>query len=503
MSYLRLWTLFKLFWVNICINSPPIEKTKDLECKYEKGQGQGTDVPKEKTADGQSASEGGSLRLCDQFCAPPQPHQENEPNRFPLPVILQLRSDLPLWSKQFYNKPGPGFSIRWAGLDAALLWTCSRFLEEKPVGSQTKLKKWFTEYYRWPGIADFICKIEKGEKEKRDKPKSEGHLSLEKLGYVDSPTITSVLLTCSPAEWAFDIYQDLCRKAMVRTNNISMEKPAPACSVFIAKSVRQTQTKEAVEKCGCCPRNQRVSWKLQLGVKSSEYLACNYQNFSTRGISELMSTSNPVYLEPNSKLSFNLEEHTQAGWMQACVSGFREQTQAVVGYIQCVTGPAEELYSGFHIDVWLQGSRSDALDEPGLGTARWRRVQGLGSIGDRFRLMFILADVVFLYQSAFVLSAAFHISLQMLGVICVRKEDRIRPSLDSISVGSDTALQVKIGALTQMMRNGKEPVFGPKQEPLKKVPLYQKHPGALWEFFEQAKPGKHSETHTEDVLGES
>ena len=49
----------------------------------------------------------------------------------------------------------------------------------------------------------------------------------------------------------------------------------------------------------------------------------------------------------------------------------------------------------------------------------------------------------------------------------------------------------------------KEPVFGPKQEPLKKVPLYQKHPGALWEFFEQAKPGKHSETHTEDVLGES
>lgn len=48
MSYLRLWTLFKLFWVDICINSPPIEKTKDLECKYEKGQGQGTDVPKEK-----------------------------------------------------------------------------------------------------------------------------------------------------------------------------------------------------------------------------------------------------------------------------------------------------------------------------------------------------------------------------------------------------------------------------------------------------------------------
>ncbi|KAI4571778.1 hypothetical protein MJG53_013884 [Ovis ammon polii x Ovis aries] len=46
-----------------------------------------------------------------------------------------------LHSKQFYNKPGPGFSIRWAGLDAALLWTCSRFLEEKPVGSQTKLKK--------------------------------------------------------------------------------------------------------------------------------------------------------------------------------------------------------------------------------------------------------------------------------------------------------------------------------------------------------------------------
>ena len=32
--------------------------------------------------------------------------------------------------------------------------------------------------------------------------------------------------------------------------------------------------------------------------------------------------------------------------------------------------------------------------------------------------------------------------------------NRIRPSLDSISVGSDTALQVKIGALTQMMRNG-------------------------------------------------
>ena len=48
MSYLRLWTLFKLFWVNICINSPPIEKTKDLECKYEKGRGQGTDVFKEK-----------------------------------------------------------------------------------------------------------------------------------------------------------------------------------------------------------------------------------------------------------------------------------------------------------------------------------------------------------------------------------------------------------------------------------------------------------------------
>ena len=37
---------------------------------------------------------------------------------------------------------------------------------------------------------------------------------------------------------------------MVRANNISMEKPAPACSVFIAKSVRQTQTKEAVGKCG-------------------------------------------------------------------------------------------------------------------------------------------------------------------------------------------------------------------------------------------------------------
>lgn len=49
---------------------------------------------------------------------------------------------------------------------------------------------------------------------------------------------------------AFDVCQDLCRKAMVRANNISMEKPAPACSVFIAKSVRQTQTKEAVEKCG-------------------------------------------------------------------------------------------------------------------------------------------------------------------------------------------------------------------------------------------------------------
>ena len=31
--------------------------------------------------------------------------------------------------------------------------------------------------------------------------------------------------------------------------------------------------------------------------------------------------------------------------MQACVSGFREQTQAVDGYIQCVTGPAEEVSS--------------------------------------------------------------------------------------------------------------------------------------------------------------
>ena len=28
------------------------------------------------------------------------------------------------------------------------------------------------------------------------------------------------------------------------------------------------------------------------------------------------------------------------------------------------------LHSGFHIDVWLQGSQSDALDEPGLGTAK-------------------------------------------------------------------------------------------------------------------------------------
>ena len=36
-------------------------------------------------------------------------------------------------------------------------------------------------------------------------------------------------------------------------------------------------------------------------ISSAEYLACNYQNFSTRGISELMSTSNLVYLEPNSK----------------------------------------------------------------------------------------------------------------------------------------------------------------------------------------------------------
>lgn len=48
MSYLGLWTLFKLFWVNICINSQPIGKTKDLECKYEKGRGQGTDLPKEE-----------------------------------------------------------------------------------------------------------------------------------------------------------------------------------------------------------------------------------------------------------------------------------------------------------------------------------------------------------------------------------------------------------------------------------------------------------------------
>ncbi|KAI4558852.1 hypothetical protein MJT46_013494 [Ovis ammon polii x Ovis aries] len=35
--------------------------------------------------------------------------------------------------KQFYNKPGPGFSIRWAGLDAALLWTCSRWSKHLPV----------------------------------------------------------------------------------------------------------------------------------------------------------------------------------------------------------------------------------------------------------------------------------------------------------------------------------------------------------------------------------
>lgn len=38
----------QIVWVNICINSQPIGKTKDLECKYEKGRGQGTDLPKEE-----------------------------------------------------------------------------------------------------------------------------------------------------------------------------------------------------------------------------------------------------------------------------------------------------------------------------------------------------------------------------------------------------------------------------------------------------------------------
>ena len=44
-----------------------------------------------------------------------------------IPLESPLLSEL-LHSKQFYNKPGPGFSIRWAGLDAALLWTCSRWV---------------------------------------------------------------------------------------------------------------------------------------------------------------------------------------------------------------------------------------------------------------------------------------------------------------------------------------------------------------------------------------
>ena len=41
----------------------------------------------------------------------------------------------------------------------------------------------------------------------------------------------------------------------------------------------------------------RSVWLISL----AGYLACNYQTFSTRGISELMSTSNLVYLEPDSK----------------------------------------------------------------------------------------------------------------------------------------------------------------------------------------------------------
>lgn len=55
-----------------------------------------------------------------------------------------------------------------------------------------------------------------------------------------------------------------------------------------------------------------------------------------------------------------------------------------------------------------------------------------GSIGQSLRpaihccfwLLFILADVAFLYQSSFVFPAAFHTSLQMLGVIYACKEDR-------------------------------------------------------------------------------
>lgn len=55
-----------------------------------------------------------------------------------------------------------------------------------------------------------------------------------------------------------------------------------------------------------------------------------------------------------------------------------------------------------------------------------------GSVGQSLRpaihccfwLLFILANVAFLYQSSFVLSAAFHTSLQMLGVIYACKEDR-------------------------------------------------------------------------------
>lgn len=61
---------------------------------------------------------------------------------------------------------------------------------------------------------------------------------------------------------------------------------------------------------------------------------------------------------------------------------------------------------------------------PVLRLGQQSRVYGLQSVVVCVVLLCILASVPFLYQSSFVLSAAFHASSLELGVIYVCKEDR-------------------------------------------------------------------------------
>ncbi|MXQ83396.1 hypothetical protein E5288_WYG014519 [Bos mutus] len=124
---------------------------------------------------------------------------------------------------------------------AAITVHCG-FLEEKPVGSQTKLKKDVEGTYRMFGKTQEVGTPKHHWKAflgttttQSDMGTMDFDFPFSVLGAgadfrqwigpeCSSGTITSVLLTCSPAKWPFDVYQDLCRKAMSRELRMRKDK---------------------------------------------------------------------------------------------------------------------------------------------------------------------------------------------------------------------------------------------------------------------------------------